>query len=66
MKCKMCDGKGVVLQDLNDFRFGAGFRAFMSAGCFQRQSDDGHTLHEMVCPRCDGARVVIEEPKGAA
>lgn len=58
-KCVACNGRGVVLANLSDFGFGRGFRQFMSAGCLQRQNDDGATFHEIVCPRCDGAGVIF-------
>lgn len=61
MKCKTCNGAGAVLADLNCFRFGVGFRQFMSAGCFQQQDERGTTRHEITCPRCDGTGVVVEE-----
>lgn len=55
MKCDTCNGKGLVLADLRQFRFGAGFAAFMTAGLEPRYDPDGRMLgHELVCPRCDG------------
>lgn len=61
MKCKTCNGAGTVLANLNDVGFGRGFREFMSAGCLQRQNDDGSNFHEIVCPRCDGAGITLPD-----
>lgn len=52
--CDTCYGVGLVWVNLRSFRFGAGFAAFMTAGCEPRYNEDGSVWHQLVCPACDG------------
>jgi hypothetical protein len=53
-RCPTCHDKGTVLVNLRRFKMGAGFQAWMTAGCHVLRCEDGSQFHEIVCPQCDG------------
>lgn len=56
--CPRCHGRGVVLIDLRSLGLGPGGNAFLAAGMKPIYDDCGGCRHEIVCPVCNGDKMI--------